>query len=82
MEKCRIKRKSKSRDRVLPNAAGIKELNTARDLQKEAAGGTREADKDMEEKATDPAHKYSALNRTGKTGADQEGKKSNKSINE
>jgi hypothetical protein len=82
MEKCKSKSKSKSRDRTVANAAGIKELNAARDLQKDAAGGTREADKEMEEKVTDPAHKHSILNRTGKTGADQEGKKKNKSINE
>ncbi len=42
----------------------------------------REAAKEMEEKETDPAHKYSTLNRTGKTGADQEGKKNSKSIND
>jgi hypothetical protein len=47
-----------------------------------AAGGMREADKEMEEKATNLVHKYSTLNRTGKTGAEQGGKKNNKSINE
>ncbi len=56
MEKCRSR--SKSRDRTLADVAGLKELNTAHDLQKEAAGGIREAAKEMEEKATYPAHKY------------------------
>ena len=74
--------RSKSRDRTLVNVAGLKELNTAHALKMEAAGGMREAAKEMEEEVTYPAHKYSALNRTGKTGADQEGKKNNKSINE
>jgi hypothetical protein len=82
MEKRRSGSKSKIRDRTLANAAGTKDLNTARDLQKEAAGGMREAAKEMEEEVTDPAHKYSTLNRTGKTGAEQGGKKNNKSINE
>jgi hypothetical protein len=80
MEQCRSR--NKSRDRTSVNVAGLKELKTAHALQKKAAGGMREAAKEMEEKVKDLVHKYGTLNRTGKTGAEQGGKKNNNKSNE
>jgi hypothetical protein len=72
------RRKSKSRDRPLVNIGDLKDLNAVHAEPKEPAGGAQNQPKGMEGRGT----KYIScintalyLNRIGKTGADQEGKR-------